>query len=230
VNEPVLSTTFAALFPEDAVAAELRGFGDPSRLKPEEARSVERAVPKRRKEFAAGRQCARRALAELGLLDVAVLAAPDRQPIWPPEIIGSITHTAGLCAAVVSPSARLASIGVDTEICGAVKPELWPTICVAEESAWIGSLAPAERAAAVTLLFCGKEAFYKCQYPLTAERLGFDDVCLTVHAWGQGGGAFSVRPVRPLALFERPGARESLQGRYRLHEQFVSAGMCVTRR
>jgi 4'-phosphopantetheinyl transferase EntD len=227
MNEPLLSTPFAALFPEGAVAAELRGPGAAACLKPEEARSVEHAVPKRIQEFAAGRQCARRALAELGRLDVSIPVAHDRQPLWPPGVVGSITHTAGLCAAVVAESTRLAALGVDTELSGAVKPELWRTICVADECAWISALAPGERPAAVTLLFSAKEAFYKCQYPLLGERLSFDDLCVTVAAWGQGHGAFSVRPVRPIALFERIGAAESLPGAYRFHEEFVSAGVCL---
>jgi 4'-phosphopantetheinyl transferase EntD len=227
VNEPILSATFAALFPAGAVAAELRGPGEASRLKPEEARSVERAVPKRIQEFAAGRQCARRALAELGLGDVPITVAHDRQPVWPPGVVGSITHTAGLCAAVVAESTRVKALGLDTERSGAVKPELWQTICVADESAWISALAPSERAAAVTLLFSAKEAFYKCQYPLVGERLGFGDVCVIMLAWGQGHGAFSVRPTRPLALFERIGGAKSLQGLYRFHEEFVSAGVCL---
>jgi 4'-phosphopantetheinyl transferase EntD len=229
VNEPILSTTFAALFPEGVVAAELRGPGEASCLKPEEARSVARAVPKRIQEFAAGRQCARRALAELGRVDVPIPVAPDRQPVWPPGVVGSITHTAGLCAAVVAESARLAALGLDTELSGAVKRELWQTICVADESAWISALAPGERAAAVTLLFSAKEAFYKCQYPLVGERLSFDDLCVIVLAWGQGHGAFSVRPLRPIALFERSGAAESLRGAYRFHQQFVSAGVYLPR-
>ena len=185
VNEPILSTTFAALFPAGVAAAELRGRGDASRLMPEEARTVERAVPKRIQEFAAGRQCARRALAELGRFDVPIPVGQDRQPVWPSGVVGSITHTAGLCAAVVAESSRLVALGVDTEIAGAVKPELWQTVCVADESAWISGLPPGERAAAVTLLFSAKEAFYKCQYPLLGERLSFDDLGVTVLAWGK---------------------------------------------
>jgi 4'-phosphopantetheinyl transferase EntD len=228
VNEPILSATFAALFPAGAAAAELRGPGEAACLKPEEACSVERAVPKRVQEFAAGRQCARRALAELGRVDVPIPAAHDRQPVWPAGVVGSITHTAGLCAAVVAEGTRLKALGVDTELSGAVKPELWQTICVADESVWIDTLPPSERAAAVTLLFSAKEAFYKCQYPLVGERLSFDDLSVTVLAWGQSHGAFSVRPLRPSALFERIGAAQSLLGSYRFHEEFVSAGVCLS--
>jgi 4'-phosphopantetheinyl transferase EntD len=230
VGEPILSTRFAALFPAGVVAAELREPGDVSRLKPEEARSIERAVPKRINEFAAGRQCARRALAELGFVDVPIPVAPDRQPVWPAGVIGSITHTAGLCAAVVAKDACMAALGVDTELSGAVKPDLWETICVAEESEWISALPPLERAPAVTMLFSAKEAFFKCQYPLVGERLNFDDLCVTGLAWGEGHGAFTMRPLRPIALIKRIGGVEALRGSYRFHEEFVSAGVCIPSR
>jgi 4'-phosphopantetheinyl transferase EntD len=227
VAEPTLSPLFAALFPAGVIAAELREPGQASCLKPEELRSIERAVPKRIGEFAAGRQCARRALAEMGFVDALIPVAADRQPVWPPGVVGSITHTAGLCAAVVASETRMAAVGVDTELASAVKPDLWETICVAEESAWIGALAPPERAAAVAMLFSAKEAFYKCQFPLVGERLNFDDLCVSALAWGRGYGAFSMRPQRPLALSAHIDGLESLQGFYRFHEEFVSAGVCI---
>ena len=84
-------------------------------------------MPKRIQEFAAGRLCARRALGEFGRRGFPIPVARDRQPFWPAGVVGSITHTAGLCAAVVAERSRLAALGVDTELGGAVKPELWPT-------------------------------------------------------------------------------------------------------
>ena len=60
------------------------------------------AVPKRIQEFADGRLCARRALEEFGVTNFPIRMARDRQPVWPDSLIGSITHTAGLCAAVVA--------------------------------------------------------------------------------------------------------------------------------
>ena len=104
-NPATLSATFAGLLPAGVVAAELRTPGDPSLLEPEEALAVANAVPKRVQEFAAGRLCARRALAEFGVVDFPVRAARDRQPIWPEFLVGSITHTRG-CAPRCSPRAR----------------------------------------------------------------------------------------------------------------------------
>jgi len=106
-NPADLSPTLSRLFLPGVVAADLRGPGDVKLLMPEEARYLGRAVPKRVREFAAGRLCARRALAEFGIVDFAVEVADDRQPVWPASMVGSITHTAGFCAAVAAERNRI---------------------------------------------------------------------------------------------------------------------------
>jgi 4'-phosphopantetheinyl transferase EntD len=50
------------------------------------------SVEKRWREFAAGRSCARKALAASGHAPVAVLQGAGREPVWPQGIVGSITH------------------------------------------------------------------------------------------------------------------------------------------
>src|SRR5208282_3247294 len=101
-NPAHLSVSLQSLFPAGVVGAELRAPGDASLLLPAEAEFLGRAVPKRVQEFAAGRLCARRALAEFGIVDFPVRTAHDRQPVWPEFLVGSITHTEGYCAAVVA--------------------------------------------------------------------------------------------------------------------------------
>jgi len=228
-NPARLSATIAGLFPSGVVAAELRTPGDRSMLWPEEAQSVTNAVPKRIEEFAAGRLCARRALAEFGVTDFPLQVARDRQPRWPESLVGSITHTTGLCAAVVAERTRAMALGVDSEVVGVVGTHLWPTICAPAEMAWLDSLPRPERAAAATLIFSVKEAFYKCQYPLVGERLNFHDICVMPRGWGGSFGEFAVKATRPIAMFDR-GARPLLAtpplfGSFRFHETFVSAGV-----
>jgi 4'-phosphopantetheinyl transferase EntD len=218
-NPATLSATFASLFPAGVVAAELRTPGDPSLLEPEEALAVASAVPERVQEFAGGRLCARRALAEFGIVDFPLRAAGDRQPIWPEFLVGSITHTQGICAAVLAARTRLAAIGVDTEVAVAVRRELWAGICVAAELAWLESLEIAAPAAA--LIFSAKEAFYKCLYPLWGARLNFHDVRVTVSGWPGSQGLLDIAPTRPIAL---PAA---VCATYRLHEEFVSTAVYV---
>src|SRR5271154_3071548 len=132
-NPAKLSPTLANLFPPGAIAAEMREPGDPSLLLPAEAQYLGKAVLKRVQEFAAGRLCARALLAEFGIHDFPIKVADDRQPVWPETLVGSITHTAGLCAAVVAPRSVLRAVGLDSEVAGSVKAELWPSICTADE-------------------------------------------------------------------------------------------------
>jgi 4'-phosphopantetheinyl transferase EntD len=101
-NPASLSPLLASLFPPGVAAAGLRMAGDPSLLFPDETRYLGRAVPKRTREFAAGRLCARRALAEFGVTGYPLRMNRDRRPHWPAPVIGSITHTTGMSGAVVA--------------------------------------------------------------------------------------------------------------------------------
>ncbi len=212
------------LFPPGALAAELREPGDPRELLPDERQFYPAAVQSRRQEFAAGRLCARRLLAQFGIVDFPVQAAADRQPVWPEAVVGSITHTTGFCAAVVARKASLSAVGIDSELARSVKPELWRGICTPPERAWLRSLPQEEQAAAATLIFSAKEAFYKCQYPLVGERLDFHDATVEP-MWGAVRGKFFIHANRDLAL-----ARHSslpIEGCYLFHEEFVTTGIAM---
>jgi 4'-phosphopantetheinyl transferase EntD len=76
---------------------------------------VARAVTARRAEFAAGRWCARRALALAGGPRVAILKGPHHEPIWPRGFSGSLSHDGRLAAAAayrLPPNGR-PIIGID---------------------------------------------------------------------------------------------------------------------
>jgi 4'-phosphopantetheinyl transferase EntD len=223
-NPAQLSTALTSLFPPGAVAAELREPGNPELLLPAESLQLGRAVPKRIREFSAGRLCARRALAEFGIADFAVEVAGDRQPIWPASMVGSITHTAGFCAAVVAERGLVGALGLDSEVVGDVKVEIWPSVCLPSEIEWIRSLPASQQAAAVTLLFSAKEAFYKCQYSVTYERLDFRDVRVEA-PWSASYGVFRVHATRRIAMSMRTAM--PMQGRYLFHQEFVTAGLGV---
>jgi 4'-phosphopantetheinyl transferase EntD len=222
VNPANLSPALSRLYPPGVVAADLRGPGDPALLLPAETKYLGRAVPKRVREFAAGRLCARRALAEFGIVDFAVEVADDRQPIWPASMVGSITHTAGFCAAVVAERELVAALGLDSEVVGDVNAEIWSRVCVPVESAWVRALPTSQQAAAITLIFSAKEAFYKCQYPIAHERLDFQDVRVEA-AWGASDGLFRIHATRSIAMCMRTAM--PMQGRFLFHEEFATAGL-----
>jgi 4'-phosphopantetheinyl transferase EntD len=224
-NLAKLSARLDGLFPAGARAAELREPADAGLLLPAEAQFLGRAVPSRVQEFAAGRLCARRLLAEFGIMEFPLIVSDDRQPIWPATLVGSITHTRGFCAAVVAPRDHIAGIGIDCEVAGGVKEEFWPHLFTATETPWLRSLPNSQQAIAATLIFSAKEAFYKCQYPLVGERLGFGDAAVEVLDWGAALGEFVIHTRSNLAIVRH--AMLPLRGRYLFHEEFISTGMAV---
>lgn len=232
-----LSPTLEALFPPEVVVAEMRETGDPSTLLPGEAEHIRRAVPKRVQEFAAGRQCARLALHSFGITDFELRVAADRQPVWPAGLVGSISHTTGLCIAVVADQACISAVGVDCEVVGHVNHEIWATICTETETAWLATLAPPQRAPAVALLFSAKEAIYKCQYPLTGEWLDFHDLEAQPEGFEPDRGQLSLRTTRALQIHSWSDARlgdatlaeQVLTVEYLFHEGFVTTGATLPR-
>lgn len=227
MGAPILSVAHQSLFAAVVAAAEMRHAADPALLLPSETVNLARAAPKRVEEFTAGRLCARRALAEFGIVDFPVRVAADRQPIWPDTMVGSITHTEGLCVAVVAERRGVLSIGIDSEVVAPIDPRLAARICVPAESEWIASLPEPQRPAAITLIFSVKEAFFKCQYPIVGEWLGFKDLCIEPERWEHDEtlSHVIVRPTRPLALAHR--VPMPVHGRYRFHQRFVSSGIAL---
>lgn len=225
MNPAALSADLETLFPRGVAAAELHGSGDPSLLLAVESASLGRAVQSRIEEFAAGRCCARLALAQFGFHDFPLAVRGDRQPAWPPSMVGSITHTAGLCAAVVGEAAHFLGLGVDIEVVGDVKPDLWRKICVPSEIAWLRSLPAPKQAAAAALIFAAKEAFYKCQYPAVGEFLNFHDIRIVTPDVSSKAAGFEVHANRAL-LIAAP-AKFPVLGKYRFHERYVSAGVAL---
>jgi 4'-phosphopantetheinyl transferase EntD len=154
---------------------------DESDLHPDERALVERAVDKRRREFAAGRRCARTLLAQLGHPDRPLLRNDDRTPRWPDGLVGSISHSAELCVVAIAKRAAHASIGVDVEPDAALEPPIWRKICTPFELANLIEAAPAaERGRVARLVFSAKEATYKSVYPLLGKVFGFQDVELSI--------------------------------------------------
>jgi 4'-phosphopantetheinyl transferase EntD len=226
VNNPaVLSARLQALFPPGALAAELCEAGDPGFLYPEEAVHLGNAVAVRRQEFAAGRLCARRVLAEFGILNFPLKAAEDRQPLWPASLVGSITHTDGFGAAVAAGKQSLAAVGIDSEVAGRLTPELWRSTCTPDEIRWLHTLSESQQAAAATLIFAAKEAFYKCQYPLVGEWLNFHDATIEVLQWGAAGGSMAIHANRSFAFAQQ--VPMPLTGQYLFHEKFITAAVAV---
>jgi 4'-phosphopantetheinyl transferase EntD len=168
------------VFPSGAAVAWQRIEDDVASLFPEEQALIARAVPKRQREFAVGRACARRALAELGCEPQVILSGEMREPLWPAGVVGSITHDRAFGLAVVGRVERFRSFGVDIEPDEPLSPEVAARILSPEEAAAAIASGVIARESAPKLVFAIKEAVYKCQFPLSREYLGFGGVTVTL--------------------------------------------------
>ncbi len=171
------ATAAQTLFPPGSeVAACAIGTAPPPF--PVEAAAVAGAVPTRRDEFAAGRAAARAALVALGLPPAAVPVGASRAPCWPPGIAGSITHADGMALAVLAPSMQCAGIGIDAEPDAPFPDDLLTNVTRPEERRWLAGRPDPARAA--RLMFCAKEAAYKCQFPQSQSLIGFDAIQIAI--------------------------------------------------
>lgn len=137
------------------------------------------AVQVRRREFLAGRACAAEAMRRLGVEPRPVNIARDRSPVWPDGLVGSISHSRNLAGAAVARRADgLRAIGLDLEEATPLREELLEEICVDTERNWLVRQPARDRALLAKMIFCSKEAAYKCQYPLTGQMFGFDTLCV----------------------------------------------------
>ncbi len=135
----------------------------------------------RQREFACGRYYAHQVLQNLGC-DVSIIGQDkDGCPQWPEGIVGSISHTDDYCIAAAGTAACIGSIGIDLEKSKRLKSRLWPRLFNSCEIARLNDIAdPVEQQRQATIIFSAKEAFYKCNFPLSKKRIVFTgiEVCL----------------------------------------------------
>jgi 4'-phosphopantetheinyl transferase EntD len=180
VSDKIALTDLKVIVPKGFVLVEQHASGDPKSIYPEELALVSNAIEKRQIEFASGRSCAKKALSILGISDFPLLATPNRAPIWPTGIVGSITHTEGYCAAVAGSSSDCAAVGIDAEVVGRIDKEFWALLFTEEEQRLINDTSPRNQDVLTTVIFGAKESFFKCQFPITGKWLDFLDVTVTI--------------------------------------------------
>jgi 4'-phosphopantetheinyl transferase EntD len=193
---------------------------------PEEAEQVATAVPARRVEFAAGRHCARSALARLSIRDFVLRNGPDRAPRWPVGVVGAITHTRraggdGYCGAVVGRNDRVVTVGLDAEPAEPLKSSLWPRVLTATERRSLETTAAGAAGYLARVVFSAKECFYKAQFPLSRQFLRFHDVEITLDL-DQATFTAALTPDAPVGL-----PLTSCRGRFLSIDGFVVTGIAL---
>lgn len=145
-----------------------------------EERSIARAVPVRREEFRAGRSVARMALAKLGLPGMAIPQAPDRVPLWPGGVVGTIAHAGQFAVAMVARDSRYSAIGFDFEPTRDFDESISGLLLRPDEDSLKDIEFSGEVLARSLHAFVVKEAAYKAIYPLTRRVIDFLDARVSV--------------------------------------------------
>ncbi|ELX07968.1 putative 4'-phosphopantetheinyl transferase [Janthinobacterium sp. HH01] len=135
------------------------------------------AVAKRKAEFLAGRLAARMALGAIGLPDMQVATRADRAPVWPAQVVGSISHAAGEAWCCVAPATQVEALGIDLEqdVRPQVAQEIAPSIVSPAELRVLRGLELSPERC-LTLAFSMKESLYKALYPQVGRFFDFSEV------------------------------------------------------
>ena len=207
-----LSVLFDGLLDDRiSLAFGLIDSGHSSGLSDIEARAVAGAVEKRRREFASGRELARRALTRFSYHNVTIPAGADRAPVWPCGIVGSISHTDTVCAvAAAQQSSGIASVGLDIEKAKPLPADLWETVMSQAERAGLPEVPGLDAGLLAMVVFSAKEASYKCQYQLSKEFFDFSDFTVSLDAKARTFNAHFNRDAGPFAVGDQ------LRGRWRI--------------
>jgi 4'-phosphopantetheinyl transferase EntD len=206
----------SALFPTGVEVCFSATPSSAARLLPAEEAFTTDMVGKRHREFVHGRHCARRALEKLGAPPAAILKAEDRSPVWPAGIVGSISHSGEMAAAAVAYASELGGLGLDIESDEGLQPDVIAMVCRPEEQTDDGELAK--------LLFCAKEAIYKCIYPLVGTYVDFQEMSVTIHPHE---GRFAAESHSKNI---DPNLTRSLQGKYQRVSGLLVTGVWLPKR
>lgn len=194
-------------------------------LHPQEAEFVRSAVAKRRREFAAGRSCARKALHILGVDTQPVLVGRHREPLWPQGVVGSLTHCGRYCAVAVARAEKVAGLGVDAEASEALDSKLISMVCTPAEIEWARRNPSPPHGDWHKVIFSAKESAYKCLFPLVRRVLEHRELEIRLQPSSR---RFSVQ-----LLFELPDALRrlpALRGRFEIGREYTVTGVTIDRR
>ncbi|MBB3228248.1 4'-phosphopantetheinyl transferase EntD [Luteibacter sp. Sphag1AF] len=175
----------------------LAEFGQHNIAMPE---SLKRAVSKRQAEYLYGRVAAAQALAILDVPPADIGSGPAREPLWPPGVIGSITHTHRFAAAIAVASSQCTGIGMDIEhlVTPDAAQSIESTVLNTSERALLdgwGSTLPYNTL--LTVAFSAKESFYKATFATVGSYFDFHAVTLT--ALNPSAGTLELTVDRTLA-------------------------------
>jgi len=143
---------------------------------------IGRSVTKRQAEYCFGRVAARLALIPFGLGHIEVASGPAREPLWPPLVTGSITHSQRHAGAVAIQQHGGAGIGIDIETVApeSMRDAITASVISTQELQYLRSLENGlDLDLLLTIAFSVKESFYKAAYQEVMKFFDFYAVRIT---------------------------------------------------
>lgn len=183
-------------------------------LYPQESVLTHKMVAKRLAEFRSGRFCTKLALAQLDIKQFPVLVGEQRQPLWPDNVVGSISHCPGICLAIAAMQSDIAGIGVDIESASEFDSEGLKLICSEAEIAHLQE--SQNPLLGAQIIFSIKESIYKCLFPSYQQWIDFLDVKVKLD-WQQQ--SYSVKLINQKLSSFYPSLK--LKGGWRLNAEFI---------
>lgn len=219
------------LFPDTVISVVASASMWENPVTPAEEACIAHAVSKRQREFRAGRHCARQALKRFNYPNFDLLNDTQRVPIWPDNILGSISHCDDFCCAAVSQNTSLLALGLDVEPLAPLPDDVVSLICHAQELTQLNPvLFPGPYWNKV--IFSAKETFYKCYFPLCRLYLDFLDAEVSLsppHAVAnnllQGDFMLRLLTTTPQKLYNR----RLFKGHYAVLDRWIITTMTLSK-
>lgn len=177
--------------------------------------NIENYHPRRKNEFLLGRVCASKAYEmRFGSELIFLPIGENRSPLWPNEVVGSISHNQFWVGAAVSNTPSLLGVGIDFEVMGRTKSELSRHIRTKEDLREHTFFSETEL---LTIIFSAKESLYKALYPTVKNFFGFD--AAAVRKIDEELGTFAIDLVSKISPDFGPSERFQFEGRFEVIEK-----------
>jgi enterobactin synthetase component D len=174
--------------------------------------NIDHFHPKRKDEFLLGRLCASKAHElHFGSVLLSLPVAENRSPLWPKEVIGSITHNQFWVGAAVAKSNSLLGVGIDFEVMGRTKLEISRYVRTPKDLISHASLSDIEL---LTIIFSAKESLYKALHPSVKCFFGFETAAVT--EIDLISGTFKIDLISDISKAYGPSGRAHFEGQVKI--------------
>ena len=171
----------------------------------------------RKEEFFMGRICASEAHRMLlGTELYSIPRSPNRAPIWPNSVVGSISHNKYWVGAAIAKKEDLLGLGIDIEVMGKTKISLSSQIRSEKDLLTHTHFSDEEL---LTLIFSAKESLFKALNPVVNIFFGFETAAIKEIDYRNG--LFTIELLKDLSLDFGPQKISIFNGKFAYHKESI---------